>query len=197
MVVFVIGTRSFQPLQVMCEVNGFKIPAMIDTGAEISIMSSSCAKRCNIWSDVDSRMSGKVVGVGTSDIIGGINALSIKIGPVNIANKISILKNSRYEFLIGMDILRRFDTEISMKTRTLRLQIREKQIDVPLINNNHKGGDDMPIFNNAAAVTKTYDPDNTVASMKTRHQVRTEIDEEDADDDRCDEYICNISMEGI
>jgi DNA damage-inducible protein 1 len=60
---------------VLCEVNGFLVPAIIDTGAQITVMSASCAKRCRISNKIDARFSGRAVGVGSSDIIGRIGAV--------------------------------------------------------------------------------------------------------------------------
>ncbi len=68
----------FDPLQIMCEINGYMVPAIVDTGAQISVMSSSCAKRCHLCTQVDSSLSGRAIGVGSSDIVGGIDALDIR-----------------------------------------------------------------------------------------------------------------------
>eukprot|EP01036_Dinobryon_divergens_P031020 gene31020-40355_t len=134
---------SFDPLQIMCEVNGFLVPAIIDTGAEISIMSSSCAKRCHLSNIIDTRYSGKAIGVGTSDILGGIDDLQLRIGPINFKNKISILRNSRCDFLIGLDILRRFKCEISFGEKFIKLQVKRNIIRVPLVSNNFLGNNEF------------------------------------------------------
>lgn len=127
---------SFQPLQVMCEVNGFVVPAIIDTGAQISIMSASCAKRCRISCNIDTRYAGRAVGVGSSDIIGRINGLEMRVGPVNFKNDISILREARVDFLIGMDFLKRFRCDVSFNDNVLRLQVREKRFRVPFVASN-------------------------------------------------------------
>lgn len=124
---------TFQPLQVLCEVNGFIIPAIIDTGAQISIMSASCAKRCRVSSNIDSRYAGKAIGVGTSEIIGRINQLDMRIGPVSFKNDISILREASVDFLIGMDFLRRFRCEVSFNDNILRLQVKGRRFRVPLV----------------------------------------------------------------
>ncbi len=125
--------RNFSPLQVMCEVNGYMIPAIIDTGAQITIMSSSCAKRCRINSNIDTRYSGRAVGVGSSDIIGRISCLPMRIGPINFDGCVSVLHESRVDFLIGLDFLKRFKCEISMKNNMLTLIARKRVFKVPLM----------------------------------------------------------------
>lgn len=123
---------SFEPIQVMCEINGQLVPAMIDTGAEITVMSASCAKRCRIHNLIDTQHSGKVVGIGSSEIVGGIEGVGMRIGPLNFQNKISILRHSRCDFLIGLDILERFKCEISLKDKLLKFNVRGDEVRIPL-----------------------------------------------------------------
>ena len=125
--------RLFEPLQVICEINGFSIPSIIDTGAQISIMSSQCAKRCRIFDDIDKTFSGKAVGVGSSDIIGRVNNLDLRIGPIKFKNPIAVLKDSRVDFLIGLDILSKYDCDINLKEKMLRIRVNNKCYRVPML----------------------------------------------------------------
>ena len=127
------GSASFEPIQVMCELNGFLIPAMVDTGAEITVMSAACAKRCRLSECIDTQYSGKAIGVGTGDIIGAINEQSMRIGPVSFLNKLSILRNSRCDMLIGLDVLRRFKCEINIGENVMKLSVRRNSIRIPLV----------------------------------------------------------------
>lgn len=133
--IFSVSWCSFEPLQVMCEVNGKMIPAIVDTGAEISVMSTSCARRCDLWQSIDTQHSGRAIGVGSSDIIGGIEGLGIRIGPLSFQNKISILRNSnhRCDFIIGLDILKRFNCDIIMRERVIKMYVRGNEVRIPLV----------------------------------------------------------------
>jgi hypothetical protein len=130
---------AFEPIQVMCEINGFLIPAIVDTGAEVTVMSAACAKRCHISDAIDTQYSGKAIGVGTSEIIGGIDDLSFRIGPVNFQNKVSILSNSRCDFLIGLDILTRFKCDINVGEKILKLSVRGNKIRIPFVSQRGTG----------------------------------------------------------
>lgn len=60
-------------------------------------MSASCAKRCRVSSNIDSRYAGKAIGVGTSEIIGRINQLDMRIG-TNNSNSVTIIHSLTHLF---------------------------------------------------------------------------------------------------
>jgi hypothetical protein len=122
----------FEPIKVICEINGYLVPAVIDTGAQISIMSYSCMKRCRITSGLDSRFAGRAVGVGSVDILGRIDDLEMRIGPLSFKSKISVLRESGAEFLLGLDFLRRFRANINMAQNVMTIQVRDKVLKIPL-----------------------------------------------------------------
>lgn len=123
----------FEPLQILCEVNGFIIPAIVDTGAQVTVMSESCARRCRVANQIDGRFSGKAVGIGSSDILGRINQLGMRVGPISYHSKVSILRQSRVDLIIGLDFLRRFGAEISLERRLLKLNVRGETVRIPFI----------------------------------------------------------------
>ena len=126
----------FEPLQIQCEINGYLIPAIVDTGAQVTVMSESCARRCRVANQIDGRFSGKAVGIGSSDILGRINQLLMRVGPISYHNKVSILRQSRVDLIVGLDFLRRFSAEINLDQRILKLNVRGRTVRIPFIYEN-------------------------------------------------------------
>lgn len=125
---------SFQPLQVSVNVNGYSVPAIIDTGAEVTVMSLSCAKRCRLAEAIDTRHSGTAVGIGSTDIVGRIDDLELKLGDTaSISNKIAVLRQSKCDFILGLDVLQKHNCDISFKNNRLRMTVKNKTVKIPLL----------------------------------------------------------------
>jgi hypothetical protein len=180
------------------------VPAIVDTGAEISVMSTSCARRCDLWDAIDTQHSGRAIGVGTSEIIGGIDGLGIRIGPVSFQNKISILRNSnhRCDFIIGLDILKRFNCDILLRERVIKMHVRGNEVRIPLITHVESQGSSTDLTGHFHSVSKQQQmkeasvnaspsPNVDAISNKLIHPANTnfldeeedeEFDEEEEDD---------------
>jgi len=183
---------------VQCEVNGFVIPAIIDTGAQITVMSDSCAKRCRIYSNIDKRYAGKAFGVGSSDILGRIDGLNMRVGPVSFQSRISILNNAGVDFLIGLDFLKRFRCEINMKDNNLILQVRDKRIRVPFGKSSRYATNNYDRFEDEAKIISS-DVEEIPSSISSyendKINKRTYSDIDYSDDETT--YDSPLSMEGV
>ncbi len=95
-------------LYVPIVVNGVPLKAFVDSGAQMTIMSSACARRCGVMRLADTRFAGVARGVGEQKIIGRVHALSIQIGAAHLPTSISILeKDDEPSFIFGLDMLKR------------------------------------------------------------------------------------------
>lgn len=52
------------------QVNGVALKTFVDSGAQMTIMSQSCAERCGLLRLMDTRFQGVAVGVGSAKILG-------------------------------------------------------------------------------------------------------------------------------
>ncbi|EHA8590221.1 protein DNA-DAMAGE INDUCIBLE 1 [Cocos nucifera] len=108
-------------LYVDMEVNGVPVKAFIDSGAQSTIISKSCAERCGLLRLLDERYRGVAVGVGQSEILGRIHVAAIKIGHLFYPCSFTVLDAPNMEFLFGLDMLRKHQCIIDLKENVLRM----------------------------------------------------------------------------
>lgn len=125
-------SRASRMLQVDCEVEGESLTAFVDTGAQVTVMSLDCARRCGLMPLCDDKYAGTAVGVGSTRIVGRINKIDIKIGRVLLRSHLTILENMDLDMLIGMDVLRRYQCEICLKDNELRFRSPHSDTDVTI-----------------------------------------------------------------
>ncbi|XP_005190142.2 protein DDI1 homolog 2 isoform X1 [Musca domestica] len=108
-------------LYINCKVNGVPVKAFVDSGAQTTIMSSACAKRCNVTHLIDTRWSGIAKGVGTQRIIGRIHMVQLQIEKDYLASSFSVLEQQPMDMLLGLDMLKRHQCNIDLQRDVLRI----------------------------------------------------------------------------
>lgn len=108
-------------LYVDMEVNGVPLKAFVDSGAQSTIISKSCAERCGLLRLLDQRYKGIAHGVGQSEILGRIHVAPIKIGSIFYPCSFLVLDAPNMEFLFGLDMLRKHQCIIDLKENVMRV----------------------------------------------------------------------------
>ncbi|XP_015881741.2 protein DNA-DAMAGE INDUCIBLE 1 isoform X1 [Ziziphus jujuba] len=108
-------------LYVDMEVNGVPLKAFVDSGAQSTIISKSCAERCGLLRLLDQRYKGVAHGVGQSEILGRIHVAPIKIGNIFYPCSFLVLDAPNMEFLFGLDMLRKHQCIIDLRENVLRV----------------------------------------------------------------------------
>lgn len=111
---------SVTMLYIDMKVNGKKVQAFVDLGAQLTIISPKLAEEVGIAHLIDTNFRGVARGVGQGAIEGKIHSVPISVGDSDIQLPCSFyVMNTDVELLFGLDMLRRHQCVVDLKNDKL------------------------------------------------------------------------------
>ena len=130
-------------LYIDAEVNGHRIQAFVDSGAQSTIMSSACAERCGLLHLLDTRFEGVAVGVGTGKILGRVHIAEMTVKgfghghifpcTITIMDSEQGLGDKNMEFLLGLDMLKRHKCNVDLGRNVLQFSVGHEKLETPFL----------------------------------------------------------------
>jgi DNA damage-inducible protein 1 len=102
-------------------INGNMIKFLIDTGAEISVMSKNTAIACGLSKYIDESYCGKLIGTGETKIMGKVHYTEIVFDWGVLPCGFTICNTENITSIIGIDMLNSHGTIIDFKNKTLNI----------------------------------------------------------------------------
>lgn len=118
-----ISPESFAQVTMLfinIKVNGHKVQAFVDSGAQTTIISPRLAEKVGIDRLLDRRFQGQAVGVGSQKMEGKIHSVPISIGDSDFEIPCSFyVVDTNVDLLFGLDMLRRHRCVIDLQKDSL------------------------------------------------------------------------------
>jgi len=110
---------NMKALYVLCEIAAHEVEILVDTGAEMSVISESLARQLNLLGRLDRRYQGTARGVGSATILGKVFDVPAKLGQVEFELNLSVLQTNSCELILGLDLMRHFQCLVDLQRNCL------------------------------------------------------------------------------
>lgn len=103
------------------KINDVEIKALVDTGAQVTIMSKACAIKCGLIDMIDHSINGHVIGVGEQNVLGKIWMVDIMFKDNALPCSFTVLENLEYDVIFGLNMMITHRCTIDLDKKCLRL----------------------------------------------------------------------------
>ena len=114
--------ESFIPVNMLYikgKINNTELDIFVDTGAQVSVMSLSLAKQLGIAFLIDHFCEGKLVGVGTKNMIGKIHYVDIEFGNFSLPCGFTIIDSDDLKVIMGLNSMLSIGCTIDLQNKKM------------------------------------------------------------------------------
>lgn len=120
-----ISPESFVPvhlLQIKLKINGHETHALVDSGAQLTIIHPKLAEEFGILNLIDKNWSGKVSGVGSATSKGRIHSVRVSLGESDVELPCAFTAlETEFGVIFGLDMLKRHKCSINLAKDALEI----------------------------------------------------------------------------
>lgn len=167
-------------LHVAAEIHEWEVDMLVDTGAEMSVISEQLASQLGLLAHLDRSRQGIANGVGQAKILGHVSNVPVKLGHVEFALTFSVLEMQRSSLLLlGLDQLRTYRCLVDLEKDRLVFG-GHGGVEVPFVST-PQGGPTAPLdavliqARRAVDLFRHRDPDCARSAIHTLSQVLRNI----------------------
>ncbi|GKT17591.1 hypothetical protein ADUPG1_011138 [Aduncisulcus paluster] len=108
---------SVEMLYIKLSIHGVEFVALVDSGAQISIISQETAVKAKIDDIIDTRMRHLARGVGEQMTLGRIHVVDVKCDSLVLPCAFTVLERSNIDAIFGLDMLKRHQIILDMQKK--------------------------------------------------------------------------------
>lgn len=106
-------------LYIACQIADSEVEILVDTGAEMSVISEQLAAQLGLLSNLDRSYQGTASGVGSAPILGRLWHIPAKLGLVEFALNFSVLRTPQPLLILGLDQMRLYKCHVDLERNCL------------------------------------------------------------------------------
>jgi len=106
-------------IHIACEIGESEVEILVDTGAQMSVISEPLASQLGLLSRLDRSRQGVANGVGQAKILGHVLDVPVKLGHVEFALNFSVLQMQQPLLILGVDQMRHYKCLVDLERSCL------------------------------------------------------------------------------
>mmetsp|Transcript_12204 Transcript_12204/g.27618 ORF Transcript_12204/g.27618 Transcript_12204/m.27618 type:complete len:231 (-) Transcript_12204:81-773(-) len=120
-------------LYLPCIVRGKACEMLLDTGAQVSVITLPMVRHLGMEDEIDDSILGVAAGVGKAFILGDLRSVDVVLGQVRFKMNFKVLSLREPLIILGVDQLQRFKCIVDLESKVLRFGGARGKVAVPFV----------------------------------------------------------------